>query len=498
MKKYIKYLFIALIPSIFSSCESEFLNLNDPDAFDVKKYYKTEQDMNDALTAAYGATRSFYNWMYFATEMKSDNATTYDAGTSGGLYYTFVSHQVTSNNAIVANIWNGLYNTIYKSNLVLKYIDNVKETDTNRVRLEKIRTEAKFLRALSHFYLIRLYGQVPVLGKLLETPTEAKATTRQPLTDAYSLIISDLEAVANSTVLPVFYDGANADLGRVTTTAGAALLGKVYLTMAATLNAPEYYDDAVTYLNMACTLKGYSEFPAGATFPKIFGTANEGNEEIIFQCMYLSNTTEYSNFAYYFQPAGQTGLTSQVVGRGFNVGQANLANEYEAGDRRKATTILQAPDGKYYTKKYIDLTNASGYGGNNWIELRFADVFLMLAEAHERLGNTVDAKANLDKVRIRAALKKYDLADAAYHTAYPTLRDAIFHERRMELAFENHRWFDLQRLYPDGDDLEAFMTSVVEPNSSNKYTSFKAYENLLPIPYDEVFLNKNLYQNPEY
>ena len=68
----------------------------------------------------------------------------------------------------------------------------------------------------------------------------------------------------------------------------------------------------------------------------------------------------------------------------------------------------------------------------------------------------------------------------------------------MELAFENHRWFDLQRLYPDGDDLEAFMTSVVEPNSSNKYTSFKAYENLLPIPYDEVFLNKNLYQNPEY
>jgi hypothetical protein len=172
--------------------------------------------------------------------------------------------------------------------------------------------------------------------------------------------------------------------------------------------------------------------------------------------------------------------------------------EYETGDRRTSTAILKAPNNHYYTKKYVDLSNPTGFHGNNWIEIRFADVFLMLAEAYEKKGMTVEAKNYLDKVRVRASLPKYDNSNTAYHAKYPTLRDAIFHERRVELSFENQRWFDLRRMYPNNDDFAAHMQSVVEPSVGNKYTGFKAYETLLPIPYDEVFLNKNLYQNDEY
>lgn len=494
MKKFIQYLGIALLSITLTNCDTEFLNLTDPDAFDVTKFYKTEQDMNDALTASYSATRTFYNYMYYVTEMKSDNTNTTNTGDSGGLYSTFTTHNVSSNNAIVGYVWNGLYNCIYKSNLVLSHVDNVTMSDSSRV---SIKAQAKFLRALSHFYLIRLFGEVPVCDKLVETTAEAKLAHRQPINDAYALIVQDLKSVAEAKELPTFINGSSPNFGRITRTAGAALLGKVYLTMAATIVGQDTcYNAAIRYLNLACELKGFTDFPASLTFPKVFGTANEGNDEIIFQCMYLANTTEFSTFAYDFQPYGQTGLTSAKVGRGCNLGEKNLYNEYEKNDRRLGATMLATADGNYYySKKYVDLTSPLGYGGNNWIELRFADVFLMLSEAYERVNQLDLAKSYLDKVRVRASLPKYDIASAEYHTAYPTLRDAIFHERRMELAFENQRWFDLQRQYPIKTNLVAHMQSFDGP----KYKLFKEYELLLPIPYEEVQINPvNFIQNPGY
>lgn len=493
MKKILKYIAIALVPLLWVRCHPGFLERNDPDAFDVPKFYKSEQDMEDALSAAYEATRSFYKYMYYVTEMKSDNATTSNTGDSGGLYSTFVTHNVTSSNTIVAAVWNGLYNCIYKSNLVLKYIGNVKMSEDSRAR---ITAEAKFLRALAHFYLIRLYGEVPVCSGIIETTGEAKAARRQPLSDAYDLMIEDLKEVADCQALDVFHGDNDTRRGHATRTAGAALLGKVYITLAATTNQKSYYTDAVTYLNRACELKGITELPT--TFPKVFGVDNEGNEEIIFQCMFLGTSTEYSTFAYDFQPYGQSGLISQKTGRGCNLGEENLFTEFEARDRRQTTSIIATADKScYYTKKYVDLSSGEGLGGNNWIELRFADVFLLLAEAYEQTGDQPNAILYLDKVRTKhGALSGYEISknDPEYRTKCPTLRDAIFHERRVELAFENHRWFDLQRLYPDKTDFVAYMRSL----TGVKYTSFQEAETLLPIPYDEGIFNASLHQNPGY
>jgi hypothetical protein len=495
MKKYWKYICFSIALFGLNACDSDFLNETDPDAFDVSKYYQTEQDMEDALTAAYSATRDFYNNLFFATEMKSDNASTTNSGDNGGIYATFTTHQVSSNNTIVAYIYNGLYVTIYRANLVLKYIDGVKMSDESHSR---ITAEAKFLRALAHFYLVRLWGPVTKANKLFETDDEAKAAIRNSVEEVYALIVDDLKEVAACEALAVFEGGDR--MGHATRTAGAALLGKVYVTMAATLGNQSYYTEAVTYLQQACTLNDMTQALPTA-FTGVFGVANEACTELIFQCMYTSNATEYSSFATYFQPYNQAGMISQLKGRGFSSGEKNLFDEFETGDRRKAICITASPDGyTYYTKKYVDLTNAGGYGGNNWIELRFADVFLLLAECYERLGDTPNAVKYLDLVRTKhGALKGYEasLTDyPGYAAQYPTLREAIFHERRIELCFENHRWFDLQRLYPDAKDLAAYMQSI---NASElKYSGFKAYEALLPIPYDEVIFNSNIYQNEPY
>lgn len=504
MKKSVFYSII-ILTAVMLMPACNFLDLHDPDAMDTNKFYQNKSDMEGLLASAYAAIRPAYDKLFFVTEMKSDNATTFDTGTAGGLYYTFVSHNVTSNNSIVSEIYSDFYICIHRCNLVIEHIDGVDMPDADK---DRIRGEALFLRALSHFYLTRLWGRVTIMSHTVSDSKEALSKTRSSQSEVYAFIINDLKRIADTNVLPNTCRGDQ--FGHASKTAACALLGRVYLQYAATLDKPEAYNDAITYLKMAETVSGYS----GLTlkYSELFTLENQTDPEIIFAIMYKSTESEKSNFAIYFQPLGAVKATATSLGRGFNAGQQNLYNEIEntsrgfpKSDRLRGRTTIQAyGDNAYYTKKYIDL-NILGYGGNLWFELRFADVYLMLAEAYERVeGNSsANAIAYLNKVRNQrpsATLGTYEdaITNATYAAAYPTLRDAIFHERRIELCFENHRWFDLQRLYPNADDFVAHMRGVVEPNVGNKYTGFQKYEMLLPIPYDEYFLNPGLGQNDGY
>ncbi len=497
----------AIVMAVIALCavSCNFLDKHDVDAMEPDKFYKNANDMEGVLASAYAAIRPAYDKLFFVTEMKSDNATTTDMGTSGGLYYTFVSHNVTSNNSVVASIYNAFYICIHRCNLVLEHIDGVSMPQEQK---DRIRGEALFLRALSHFYLTRLWGRVTIMSHTVSSSEEALSKSRNPQSEVYAFIINDLKRIADTDVLPANCRGEQ--LGHASKTAACALLGRVYLQQAATQNKPELYNNAITYLERALSVSGYQ----GVTlaYNKLFTLDNQTDNEIIFPIMYMGNSSEGSNFAQYFQPMGATGLTHSQPGRGFNAGQKNLYDEFERiengfadADRPRATTaIVEHEDGSFYTKKYVDLTSASGCGKNLWFELRFGDVYLMLAEAYERVEG--DASANaikyLDMVRTRTSsrAKKYEVAitDPKYRATYPTLRDAIFHERRVELCFENQRWFDLQRKYPNAEDFVSYMRSVQEPNAGNKYTGFQKYELLLPIPYDEVFLNPGLGQNDGY
>lgn len=501
-----KRVYIAIMTAIVAlgvtSCN--FLNLTDPDSFDETKFYRDSTDMEGLLSSAYAALRPAYDKLFFVTEMKSDNATTTDMGTAGGLYFNFVNHTVSSSNSIVADIYNAFYYCIHRCNLLLEHIDAVDMSDSERQRLKG---EAMYLRALSHFYLTRLWGPVTIMRHTVSGSSAASALRRNSVSEVYDFVIEDLKTVADAAMLPDNCRGA--EFGHASRTAACALLGRVYLQQAATQDMPERYNDAITYLEKAISVSGYTGL--GKAYNKLFSLEGQNDDEVIFPIMYMPNASECSNFAQYFQPSGAKDLTSVLAGRGFNAGQENLFLEFEdnkagypAIDRLRLTiAIKKHTNGTYYTAKYKDL-NSAGFAGNIWFETRFADVYLMLAEAYERTEGNSSAKAieYLNKVRQRPSsiLKTYEesMGNAAYATAYPTLRDAIFHERRTELCFENQRWFDLMRLYPKAEDFVAYMHSVVEPNVGGKYTNFQAYELLLPIPYDEVFLNPDLGQNPGY
>jgi len=500
------YLFLLAAVAVFAiSCkDNSFLNLTDPDAFDESKFYRDSADMQGLLASAYAALRPAYDKLFFVTEMKSDNATTTDWGSAGGKYSTFVSHNVTSSNDIVAEIYNAFYFCIHRANLLLEHVDQVEMSSGER---ERLRGEALYLRALSHFYLTRLWGPVTIMRHTISGSAASIALRRSPVEDVYAFIIEDLKTVADGTMLPANCTGAQ--FGHASRTAACALLGRVYLQQAATQNKPELYPEAITYLERALSVSGYAGLEKA--YNKLFTLEEQNDAEIIFPIMYMANASEGSNFAQYFQPQGAKGLTSALSGRGFNTGQENLYLEFEDNkngfpviDRvRLSVAIRKYTDGSSYTKKYVDL-NPAGYGGNLWFELRFADVYLMLAEAYERVegNNSATAIMYLDKVRLRpnSTLKDYatSMTNEVYAAAYPTLRAAIFHERRTELCFENQRWFDLMRLYPDANDFVAYMRSVDEPNAGSKYSGFQKYELLLPIPYDEVFINPDLGQNDGY
>ncbi|MBO4578252.1 MAG: RagB/SusD family nutrient uptake outer membrane protein [Paludibacteraceae bacterium] len=501
-----KRIYIAIMTVIvaLSVTSCNFLNLTDPDSFDETKFYRDSTDMEGLLSSAYAALRPAYDKLFFVTEMKSDNATTTDMGTAGGLYFNFVNHTVSSSNSIVADIYNAFYFCIHRCNLLLEHIDAV---DMSAAERNRLRGEALYLRALSHFYLTRLWGPVTIMRHTISGSSAATALRRSPVSEVYAFVIEDLRTVADSDMLPANCMGA--EFGHASRTAACALLGRVYLQQAATQDMPDRYADAITYLEKAISVSGYSGLTKA--YNKLFTLEGQTDNEIIFPIMYMGNASEGSNFAQYFQPSGAKDLTSALSGRGFNAGQENLFNEFEDNkngfpvmDRYRITiAIKKYTTGAYYTKKYVDL-NPAGYGGNIWFETRFADVYLMLAEAYERTEGNTSAKAieylNLVRKRPSSTLKTYEesMENATYAAAYPTLRDAIFHERRVELCFENQRWFDLMRLYPKADDFVAYMRSVNEPNVGGKYTNFQAYELLLPIPYDEVFLNPDLGQNDGY
>ena len=185
---------------------------------------------------------------------------------------------------------------------------------------------------------------------------------------------------------------------------------------------------------------------------------------------------------------GET-VNSQVKSKGIGTFvNPDLVNEYEEGDVRKEWSVKYNSNSaakSWFITKFRDTSDAAGslgYGGNDWIILRYADVILMLAEVNARQGNDVEAIKWLDIVRQRAGLEGYEtsISDNVYRTLCPTLMRAILHERRSELAFENQRWYDLLRFF----STEELKTYIHSKKSAD---------------YDEWKLdNEKMYQNPGY
>jgi hypothetical protein len=508
MKKYIVMAAIGTTVCL-SACKKEFLQQNNPNAVTIENYFKTENDVLLAVNGAYQALRSSNtigeNSGLF-TDERSDDTGRNDNQSNAGEPFQFNDFSLLPSNSYLKAHWLALYNSIARSNVILSNIDKV--TFANPATKTNYIAEAKFLRALMYFQLVRKWGPVPLVTKQLITTDEVTAATfRVPEVDVYNQIVADLKEGLNSS-LPNFQPTAG--IGRVSKAALNAYLGKVYLTMAATLpnNKAENLSNANTYLMAAYNMKTFGNL-AEIPYTDVFDVAKKTTcKELIFQISYKQGDVNYSSsIAANNQAKGETINSLKVAtGIGGNV-TLDLINEYEAADGRKDFSVKYANDPivkDWFITKFRDASTGAtlnGYGGNDWILMRYADVILMLAEVNMLQGNDAVAIQYLDMVRTRAGMPSYAVSrtNAAYAAAFPTLKLAILHERRVEFAFEHQRWFDLIRNFT-ATELVTYLKA--KPQSAfgiAKLANVTTKDRYFPIPFDEVKLDPvKMYQNPGY
>jgi len=504
------YIILALTVVVgLGACKKDFLDQKNPNAVAPENYFKTENDVLLAVNGAYQALRS-NNTMGensgLFTDERSDDTGRNDNQSNAGEPFQFNDFSLLPSNSYLKAHWLALYNAITRTNFILSNID--KANFTTQANKANYAAEAKFIRAIMYFELVRKWGAVPLVTKQLSTNEEVMPFVfRAPEADVYNQIVADLKDGLNST-LPNF--PATANIGRTSKAAINAYLGKVYLTMAATLDAnkAENLANANTYLLAAYNMKAFgnlSEIP----YADVFDVAKKTScKELIFQISYKQGDITYSSsIAANNQAKGET-INSQktATGVGGNV-TLDLINEYEGNDLRKSFSVKYANDATvkdWFITKFrdaSDLATKNGYGGNDWILMRYADVILMLAEVNMLQGNDAVAIQYLDMVRTRAGMPVYAVAktDANYAAKFPTLKLAILHERRVEFAFEHQRWFDLIRNFT-ATELVAYLKS--KPQSAfgiAKLANVTTKDRYYPIPFDEVKLDPvKMYQNPGY
>jgi hypothetical protein len=508
MKQYIKLVSLSLVLCL-GACKKDFLNQTDPNAVTVDDYFKSENDILLAVNGAYQSLRSnntVGEGSHLFTDERSDDRGRDDNQSNAGEPFQFNDFSILPSNSYLRTHWSSLYQSISRTNIILSNIDKV--TFNNPANKELYAGEAKFVRALMYFELVRKWGAVPLVTEQLTTMEEVAARTfRVPEEEVYAQIVKDLKDGLNSS-LPNLQTGAG--IGRISKAGINAYLGKVYLTMATTLkdNKAANLELANTYLLAAYNMRSFgqlSEIP----YADVFDVSKKAsNKELIFQIANRQGDLNYSSsLAADNQAKGETINSLKVAtGIGANV-KHDLVNDYETGDLRKDFSIKYANDPSvkdWFITKFRDASSAAGvngYGGNDWIMMRYADVILMLAEVNNLMGNNAQAIQYLDMVRTRAGMPAYAVANlnSVYRTKYPTLKLAILHERRVELAFEHHRWFDLQRAFNPTELVTYFKAKPQADYGNAKLTNISAKDWYYPIPFDEVKLDPaKMYQNPGY
>ncbi|QRR00454.1 RagB/SusD family nutrient uptake outer membrane protein [Dyadobacter sandarakinus] len=492
-----------LLSLLATSCNENFLNQTDPTKVGVDVFYKDEAQVNQALNGVYGTLQTITNTAYLFGEFQTDNTTVdlnpSDRGGAGG-WEAFEFSTVNAGNGEIATVWNNYYAALYNLNLTLEKMEGATLSDDAR---GKIKGQLKFIRAYLYFNLVQYFGDVVIVTNTLATPDPAFDLIRSPQAEVWALVESDLKEAV--TLLPAVYPSA-ADKGRVTKGAALGLLGKTYLTN-------KKYEDAITTLKEVTKL-GYS---LNANYADNFdpSPAKKNGPESLFEIQYQGDNDlgEWSSFEYVFAPrvskGAVTGYASGSNG-GRNAPTNDIIAAYEKGDLRKDISLKTGftLEGVKYPVTYVNKYNYPhtivNRTNTNWPVLRYADVLLMLAESiNEVSGPTGEAADYLNQVRKRAGLEPLAGLDK---TAF---RTAVLKERRVELAFENQRWFDLRRTMTPAQ-WAAFMNAhgakeranptIARGNVPFNSTDYVFTENeyYLPIPAPQILINAKLTQNPGY
>jgi starch-binding outer membrane protein, SusD/RagB family len=504
MKKYLFNTILILSTAfIFNACEKDWLDpapenelvTTDTTFLDPANATKF---VNACYTNLLTWEQSAFSWLGVAS-ITSDNADKgSDPGDLGADKDQMDALTYTSTSISVGEVWKGNYQGISNCN---QAIENVPKFEIEEALKNRLIAEAKFLRAYYYFNLVRIYGDVPLVDKVIdsENPDDlTKANTRVPVEDVYAFIEQNLnDAIA---VLPDTYQAE--DLGRATRGAAVGLLAKVSLY---TRNWQQAYD--LSGQLISGQVGNYGLVPE---YSEIWRESGENSIESLFEIQ-AKIGIPVAAVQQFCSPQGVRGGqfsfvgndgrdTSAVGGWGFNTPSEDLFNAYESGDLRKKATIMSVGDTlfdqviivaaanprynyKAYVSKYEETYNGNDDRTNKNVRiLRMGDIYLINAEAANELGNTSQAIQSLDAVRNRAGLANTTAAGQS------ELRLAIWKERRLELAMEFDRFFDLVRQGRAGEVLRAHGKNFVDGTNE-----------LFPIPQSEISASGNkLTQNPGY
>jgi len=470
MKNIIIILLLAA-GTVLSSCSKSFIERNPLSSATTDVLYKTDKDYQDAIIGAYAALRNQYANMWQFGDLRGDDA------------FIQVSNQPTSTNVDLFSInsSDGLLNNTWANyyilvNLCNNILDKIAKADPNVIKnKDRYIGEAEFLRALSYFDLVRIFGDVQLITKV-PTVDEVMKTPRTAATKVYSdVILKDLADAAAK--LPLVCTGT--EVGRATKGAALAILGKAYLTIK-------------DFVNAQAALQGLTKAPyTYALLPNyndLFDyTKNEHHSEYIFDIEYEEGLGGLgSPWTNGFMPNVTALLNYYNIKGGFGENicpTLSFVNLWQPADKRKdisvqccgmwknpttgVVTTFSSQTSQSFTLKYATAVGAQNDSKANWKVIRYADVLLMYAEALNENGKTDSALVPLNLVHNRAGLTTIASLPQAQ------IRDSIAIERRFELSFEGHRWFDLVRTdkalqYCAPVGMQAYMTVFPVPLSQVK------------------------------
>lgn len=464
MKKVINYItknkfYIILFPIILLGCE-DFLELEQPlGQINSSEVFEDETTATAAVTTLYGLLRDEIlltgkpNGLSTIMGIYADEMDYY--GLAGGPIDSFYQHQVFSDDQLVENTWNASYSLIFRGNAILEGLDG--SQSLNSETKSQLRGEVLFIRSLTYFYLVNLFGDIPY-----PTTTNYEVNTtlsRIPIQDVYGYIVNDL----NQAKLLLGNNYISGGRVRANKMVVSALLSRVYLYMEQWDLAESESSQLINNTSMFILEPDVSnEFLKESTSAILqFKPKNEGD-----------NAQEAQLFLLKSGPPQFVSLNPQ------------LYESMETNDQRRAIWIGEVTDGTevwYYPNKY-KIRDNTGTSLEYSIVFRLAEQFLIRAEARAMLGNFTEALEDLNKIRVRAGLPNSVASNQS------EIMEAIIIERYHELFSEfGHRWFDLKR-YGIASDVLA----PIKPG-------WRSTDVLFPIPDAELLINPNLNpQNPGY
>lgn len=538
MKQYIYCTAIAATLAL-TSC-NDWLTDDTPGTTKLEEAFTSLDVATETANAAYvplmweySGTTYYPEW--FIGDVVSDDAL------KGGQYIQDMAavrdmenFKTTTNNELLLCFYRAQWQGIARANLAIQEIPNTRVKEGEEATLDRLVGEAKFLRAYYYFRLARVFGGMPLVDYVVDS-SEKWQQTRSTLDETYAFIIKDLEAA--EAFLPLKSKYQAADLGRATKGAAQAMLLKANLYRAGFL-AQAGKDDEAKQCYEAAKQWGKKvvdshEYDLDSKYFTNFLLKGENDKESVFEIQYVEDPMSDYGEGEGFSRGTFTLILQRSrskhfgqAGWGFNKPTENLFREYEPGDPRRDETIWRPADGEMDTPAqetylgdslcnrkyamYTDGPNGGLYklthdsrGPLNNKQIRYSDVLLMYAEACCETGDLSTAKQMLNLVRSRAGLAAFPYTakiqgkEVTWQDNQADLRQAIRHERRVELAMEGHRWFDLCRWGIAKETMDAYIAGETPEAQAESAPFEKGKHEFFPIPSKEIEIS-GIAQNPKY